>query len=189
MSNLTLYWAGQIWPPNFWTQTTKKGLIDCFDNFDNFWIAILIIFCLKTFLRPLPCPLLVASNRFGARVVSSEHLSQIVNFHRIIDFQRSIPEVFWEGTPRDAHKKFLMGRLNSKKTPKYLVHEGSKKFLGAYEAINIFEKFLKISKQNFWNFFKIEKTVILVLKLVQNYHVDQNWTKFSLKTPKSAIFL
>ena len=51
-----------------------------------------------------------------------------------------------------------------------------------------FENFLKISKQNFWTFFKIEKTIILVFKLVRNHHLDQNLAKFSLKTPKSAIF-
>ena len=36
---------------------------------------------------------------------------------------------------------------------------------------------------NFLNFFKIEKPIILVLKLVQNHHVIQNMAKSYLKTP------
>ena len=51
-----------------------------------------------------------------------------------------------------------------------------------------FKIFLKISKQNFWNFFKIEKTIILVLKLVRNHHLDQNLATFSLQAPNSANF-
>ena len=48
--------------------------------------------------------------------------------------------------------------------------------------------FRKILIQNFWNFFKIEITITLVLKYVRNHHVDQNLTKFSFKCLTSANF-
>ena len=55
---------------------------------------------------------------------------------------------------------------------------------GVLYARNFFEKFFKTCKRNFWNFFKNEKIIILVVKLDQNHHVDQNLAKFSLKTKK-----
>ena len=64
-----------------------------------------------------------------------------------------------------------------------------KEFLKVFEMcsfryMKFLEKYLKIFKQNFWNFVEIEKIIILVVKLVKNHHIDQNLAKFSLKTPK-----
>ena len=58
----------------------------------------------------------------------------------------------------------------------------------SFRSWKFFEKFLKFSKQNFWNFFKIEKTIILVFTLVRNHHFDQNLIKFSLKILKNSNF-
>ena len=43
---------------------------------------------------------------------------------------------------------------------------------------NFFEKFLKIFKQKMCIFFKIEKIIIFVLKLVQNHHIDIKFGQF-----------
>ena len=51
----------------------------------------------------------------------------------------------------------------------------------------ISQNFPKISR-NFLNFFKIEKTAIFTLKIVHNHYINQNLTKFSLKTPKNSRF-
>ena len=52
---------------------------------------------------------------------------------------------------------------------------------------NFFEKFFKISpKKSNRN---RKKTNIFVSKVVQNYYIDQNLAKFSLKTPKIAYLL
>ena len=41
---------------------------------------------------------------------------------------------------------------------------------------------------DFFNFFKIEKTIIFAPKIVQNHYINHKLAKISLKTPKISQF-
>ena len=54
-----------------------------------------------------------------------------------------------------------------------------------------FEKFPKISRkfpEIFSTFSKSKKTAIFTPKIVHNHYINQNFAKFSLKTPKNSRF-
>ena len=56
---------------------------------------------------------------------------------------------------------------------------------------NLFQKIPKnLSKifKNLFNNIKIEKTIILVPKLVWNHYINENLAKFTHKTPKNVQF-